>query len=1565
MKKITRALVVLCLLSGNNANESNVRLGVNANYLKDSISPGIDPPRYSSDPPPSLDPTSNFHPPPSPSDNDSPLSQYSPHIRSTRNANDKLADYLKHTTIVVHLVNGIALQNGLMNGKMTSNDVAAELLNFGSIPVSTIANFKKDSVVAVTTQLKKIHPTLDSSVADMEGQALKWNELISKSGGLENVKNLPGSPEYFSEVGNFTSFDFTVFSQPSDELKMTGTSLTAISDTLNVFKKTNNFMSVYSKCVTFNREFNETLNNIDKYKQDMEKISTYTQLQKGPAILEPLKRLINAIEFRNSFTLDLKSDAQVTKNIEQVLSLVKYSQSAQNEILNMHKLVESRASPGSTNRKHTIGFPNGLNDVTQLVKDVRDPWIGKMINVKGSNLNDLTDGLEPLFNFQKTLSIVDEKLKPISADDIRDALSSLSPLQQELAQLKPDSVTLVSNLFQNLVSCEEKNIRESEYGPIKTFIGHVKTLATAHESTELALAGLDSTKVREEMNGLIASLGFKNFGDDSNAEREIKAVVEKLKKHDTLKDMKELLERVKQRFDGIPVKDMQTSAAYIVKNQNGITSFTGIDTELKVYACIQQFKSDSVIVSQSIKVIQSLRALDPQKIAKVESAATTVSEAASGLSGVASIQEKMKKNAREAAVELNKLPDASNKSVVIGQSVDSLNAAVTLRDLESQIGQLNSFDALVQVEIQKISIAADRSVVVKQWGNHKKDIDQLEKTLAGIQSFDSKLNVSNATTLGDYGRPLGNLALLTTVSMNAKEKLKALETLALTADSKDKPVIEKSQKTLEQLANLDLGFASHSAQYKSAPPAFQALHDFLSKFLAIPHNQQQSQNSWSIPDEYYGYGSGGLLIIIAIAGVSVYYLRKYIHKSRIRVWLKENDMNDQYLGLEMHKTVINAVENADKPLTWGTEKWVDYDKRRDPAISCNPFTGVILENDLCIHATEFTTALKKLVFIATQAPMKKRTYLREIFDEEMQEVVKLSLTEDADTTEDFWLMVMTKGTEYVVSLLTDKQMEKLECHYYPDTTKTPLACGRFTVKMESESLIFDGSVKQRNLAIEDNSKKLATRKLEHLQILDGEAEVIAFNIKTHFAVMARVKKSKKPIVVHCSDGTEATISFIGLQYIYEEVKKHPHRKFQDIVVEMCKRRWNGMKRYIQSAWLLVGVRGQLLAEYVYNNKKNISFFDHALSGMSDLVYQQIYDDKTKMTTALKTWSWENKGDAAVHFATHSRMLEQSRVTTADVKKAQAYLPVSKQRFPEIYCNPSTAVELEEDGRKILIHANTVKSTAKYPTEFIATQAPTDKRTPGKDDTCEDFWLMVFLKNSDYIVTLMSDEELTTKCGAYFHPEEKRSATCGRFTATTQSVKEFNYGVKERKLEVIDNNSKEKEKRVVTQYQYHTWDDKDVYEDKEALMGIMKVVNKSENPVIVHCEDGVSRTGVFIGLQFIYEEIVHQPKMTIQEVMARLRNQRWHAVPSVSQSFCLLVGVINRFANKPFQIKYTIPRNLAELIPKVKELEENAARQPAGGGEPEEFDDEQESAREAPEESARPEYMAIEIEEGVN
>ena len=105
--------------------------------------------------------------------------------------------------------------------------------------------------------------------------------------------------------------------------------------------------------------------------------------------------------------------------------------------------------------------------------------------------------------------------------------------------------------------------------------------------------------------------------------------------------------------------------------------------------------------------------------------------------------------------------------------------------------------------------------------------------------------------------------------------------------------------------------------------------------------------------------------------------------------------------------------------------------------------------------------------------------------------------------------------------------------------------------------------------------------------------------------------------------------------------------------------------------------------------------------------------------------------------------------------------------------------------------------------------------------------MVFLKNSDYIVTLMSDEELITKCGAYFHPEEKRSVTCGRFTATTQSVKEFNYGVKERKLEVIDNNSKEKEKRVVTQYQYHTWDDKDVYEDKEALMGIMKVVNKSE------------------------------------------------------------------------------------------------------------------------------------------
>ncbi|EFP08328.1 hypothetical protein CRE_12367 [Caenorhabditis remanei] len=1587
--KTTIALVVLCLIQGSLAND---RLGPNdQKYYKDSISPGIDPSSYSSsqidysDLPPSLDPTSNSHSLPYPktsndfpsllapaqhdyshsdsnsiesfafvnSDYDSPLSQHSPQLRFGRNgklivlgslilnsipANDQLTDYLKHTTIVAHLVNGIAIQNGLMNGNMTSNDVAAELLNFGSISISTIANFKKDSIVAVTGQLKKPQPILDSSITEMEELALKWERLISKSSDLENATSLPGNDKYFNEVEKFKKeFETTVVSLPT--FNVVDSDFTGIKARLDDNAK---YDEIYNSFATFSRDFTKKLEDFDKYRKDIEDFTKYPLLQEGPSIFKPLERLIHLTDTRLTFNTELTDESKlaISKSVEDILSFATISRAAEKEFSNIHKLADYRSSPLLTNRKNTIGFPGGINDINQLVKDIGDPWIGKMVNVQGSNMNDLTDGLEPLFNFQKTLSGVDEKLKPISLADTRDALSHFAQIQKELSSLTPDSAKSVSTMFDSLKGCTLQPIGTNVYKNSKTLTEKIKILGSVYDSAKLALAAFDSKTVKGEMDQLISSLGFKDLGKNTSPEAEVKEAVKRLEKHNTLDDIKKLVDQVKEKFAGIPVTSLKEITQYIIENKKDIT-FPKIHGESQLFDCTSKLAVVSAKASQGIKAVRSLRVLEVGKIAKVESVATSVLEAASGLSGVASIQDKMKKDAKEAAVELNKLPDASNKSVVIGQSVDSLNTAVKLRDLESQIGQLKSIDALVQTEIQKVLNPSDRSMIMKQWGNHKKDMDQLEKVLAGIQSFDSKLNVSNATTLGDYGKPLANLALLTTVSMNAKEKLKALETLALTADSKNKPVIENCQKTLEQLANLDLGFASHTAQYKSAPPAFQALHDFLSKFLAVPHNtnqqeQQQSSNkedSGSTSIWYFIGGGAGVVTLIAIVAASVYFFLKHKRekeqatdwKKTVMNWVDEHKLQDTTHAFQMHNTVISAVNIGVISTYEGYEanQLLPNNKHRNPDILCNPKAMLVLDKGRYIHASQFGSDDQEVVqFVGTQAPMISRTYLREIYDKALHEVAKLETRVESDTREDFWLMVMTKGTEYAVSLLTDKEMKALACHYYPDTTKTPLACGRFTVKMESESLILNKTVKQRNLAIEDTQNKLEARKLEHLQFLNWDAEQIPESHETALAVMARVKGSKKPVVVHCSDGTERTLSFIGLQHIYEAVKKHPHRKFQDIVVEMCKRRWHGMQRNVWSAWLVSGVRKQLIMENKMNNDDYIEDLP-VLKAMQT----KVREDATLLHNALRDNidAWINKNysvNGKDQYNLHAKIMDLMRaVAKPDVDDALKHLPPSKHRYKDIYCNPKTAVKLKFEGKEIKIHANTVKSRAKYATEFIATQGPTTKA--GEiGDTREDFWMMVILKNADFIVNLVNESEMGKKCAYYFKLEDKQSIDCGRFKITTISSKQIcSEEVTERVLQVVDNATEKKfDTKLVTQYHFHSWKDQDIPDGgHEAPIKVMEMVNKSEHPVIVHCSAGVGRTVAFIGLQYVYEEILMHPDTTIHEVMGFMRNQRWHGIQKVPQSYWLYLGVVLRFIKK-FKLEMKIYTDQFDnVLPIVEEL----------------------------------------------
>ncbi|EFO91119.1 hypothetical protein CRE_30427 [Caenorhabditis remanei] len=1101
------------------------------------------------------------------------------HIRTVRNANDKLADYLKHTTIVAHLANGIAIQNGLMNGKIKPDELVGELLNFGSVAVPSIANFKKDSITALVEKLKEVKSNLDNSLENIENQALEWNKLIKGTSQTSNAKSLPGGKDFFTDVDKMSKdVSLNSLGAPAINIGKLESKLTTISKlNLATILQTKDASNAYREFQSLNDLLTSTIATIKDFKNSLVVLNRYKFLKDGPSTLEPVDILIQMIKQRTSLlslTLDQATATSISNNIVKVVAMVTISQACEQDAQNINSLAASRAFPGSVTRKYTDGLPNGLADVNQLLKDVRDPWIGQILSINGSNLNGLADGLKPLFNLQKSLGVLDEQLKPISSESNKKALIDFKQIQSDLSSLQQDSSSSVSGLFTSLKKCGRTTPPGANtYAPSEKVIEKTRSLKKLFDNSNSALVGLDVEKVETDFKKQFESFGFKNFGGTTvNHASEIKTVLNKVK--EVLPGFTKIINELKERFGGIPAS-ITTEAKGILDNSATFNNFTDIDDELGVHNCLAPLKATSDKVSQAIRAIRKLKTMDLNKLADVVTVAQAVSQVATGLSGITSLPDTMKKDSSKVTTELNKLPDSLKNSEAIGQSVTSLYTASQLRGLETQIAQLKTIDVDVQAEIQKMLSPDDRKQVESQWGAHKKDMDELEKTLAEIKTFDTGIDVSKAKTLGAYGTPLEQLTSLSSSNIKAKEKSKALEVLLSQPsqppiDPSTKSRLEATQKTLEQLSSLDLGFASHSAQYQSAPAAFQALHDFLSKFLAVDHQQTTIVTEEGGVSLVY-IGIAVATILAGVAGSIWFYCGFWKPREEAKNFIKNNRLNNKKRAAIYHNKVHNAMNAFTKPP--GKDFGTIGIRRHRHAIYCNPETQVKVKSfEHGIHANHVTTKSGKK-YIATQAPMGN------------------DIPGRVSTLADFWCMVLQYSSEFVVSLCSDEEMintdgngPKCGLYFAQEKGDEVIIENRFAVKTTSKQEILNNNVVKRIVKISDNTNEYPNHTLTHYQYITWPDHGVPTDHETGIALMDLVKKSKKHVVVHCSAGIGRTMSFIGMEYIYDEVLANPGIVWYDAMIKMRDARWHGIQTYVQSIWVLLAVFFKLIRKYKLKSK---------------------------------------------------------------------------------------------------------------------------------------------------------------------------------------------------------------------------------------------------------------------------------------------------------------------------------------------------------------------------------------------
>ncbi|XP_067210893.1 tyrosine-protein phosphatase 10D isoform X1 [Linepithema humile] len=248
----------------------------------------------------------------------------------------------------------------------------------------------------------------------------------------------------------------------------------------------------------------------------------------------------------------------------------------------------------------------------------------------------------------------------------------------------------------------------------------------------------------------------------------------------------------------------------------------------------------------------------------------------------------------------------------------------------------------------------------------------------------------------------------------------------------------------------------------------------------------------------------------------------------------------------------------------------------------------------------------------------------------------------------------------------------------------------------------------------------------------------------------------------------------------------------------------------------------------------------------------------------------------------SEEFEELKHVGRDQPCTAADLPCNrpKNRFTNILPYDHSRFKLQpvddEEGSDY-INANYVPGH-NSPREFIVTQGPLHS-------TRDDFWRMVWESNSRAIVMLTRCiEKGREKCDHYW-PMDTLPVYYGDICVTILNETHYpDWSITEFMLCRGD------VKRVIQHFHFTTWPDFGVPSPPQTLARFVRAfrerVRPDQRPIVVHCSAGVGRSGTFITLDRILQQILVSKYVDIFGIVWAMRKERVWMVQTEQQYICI-------------------------------------------------------------------------------
>ncbi|XP_054037516.1 receptor-type tyrosine-protein phosphatase V-like isoform X1 [Rissa tridactyla] len=260
--------------------------------------------------------------------------------------------------------------------------------------------------------------------------------------------------------------------------------------------------------------------------------------------------------------------------------------------------------------------------------------------------------------------------------------------------------------------------------------------------------------------------------------------------------------------------------------------------------------------------------------------------------------------------------------------------------------------------------------------------------------------------------------------------------------------------------------------------------------------------------------------------------------------------------------------------------------------------------------------------------------------------------------------------------------------------------------------------------------------------------------------------------------------------------------------------------------------------------------------------------------------------------------EELKEVGKEQPKVEAELPanVSKNRYPHVLPYDHSRVKLSqlgEDPHSDYINANFIPGYTSQQ-EFIATQGPLKK-------TIEDFWRLVWEQNVCNIIMLTVCMENGRVLCDHYWPSESAPVSYGQVwvhllsqsSSEEWTMREFKLWHEGLRVE-----------RHVSHLHYTAWPDHGIPESTASIMTFRELVRehiqstKDAGPTLVHCSAGVGRTGTFIALDRLLQQMKQEKVVDTFGVVYTLRMNRYLMIQTLSQYIFLHSCILDKILEEP-------------------------------------------------------------------